>query len=195
VIIYGLDPSFSGFGVCAIDTENKDVFHFLYKGGVGIRSWDQCISSAWEVTDKFINQHKRYLPISQIGIEVPPPIGSSSAGLWALSSRIVSAFSEIKIKQIYTFGPMYVSHILGKRHYRNGELSALGVNLLSLYNKAGYKIHDNLIRGSINNNKASATVFASRLFVRLAQDADHTLIDGLKQFNLFSQKEVLFKIP
>jgi hypothetical protein len=161
-----IDPSFTKCGLAMVNHDKKT----LLTDTVGVEKagsvFRDTFFSAEEVSGKVIAL------LRSVGIEspslvlseIPPPVGSYSAGLYGLDILMLHRLGEVFpfIPEIYVFYPSYVKYLHGKQKVKQIEHKRLGIQLLSAW-QLEYKIHTR--KKEITADESVALFFLSRMMV------------------------------
>lgn len=185
MVLMGIDPSFNHLAISIYDGKGNiylDMVSTPLGSGMGFDKIFHSVKSQWEKLDKVMDRlyNENGIKVDCVISEVPPPVGTFSAGLFALDTYVLSNLFEKydTIKRIYFVSPSYLGTIHGTSKYKKSDSTKLAKYYLNEVFEGKYNIiiPDNVsatgrkTKGQINNDKAESLLFLLRLFVKFNID-------------------------
>lgn len=181
MVLYAMDPSFRALAFSLYD--GKDTIYIdnsSYSLGEGVG-----FNKVYEACSELFEMHMNRLHslgvgdkilIDKVISEIPPPVSSFSAGLFALDTYVLSnMWKEFpSIKEMYVVPPSYLGTIHGTAKYTKGESTQLAKYFVNEVLKDDFKIvlPDSIsesgrkMKGKLNNDRAESFLFLLRMFCR-----------------------------
>lgn len=178
--ILAIDPSFRAlsYSYCTGKKIYLDTISYPLGKGIGFEKIYDAVHVQWEQFNMSIGlvQKTSKSKIDVVVSEIPPPIGTFSAGLYALDAYVLhNLFNTYKsIKELYVVSPSYLTSIHGTRKYKKKESTELARHFIedvlkdyeviipdSISEKTGRKT-----KGKLNNDKAESFIFLLRMMCK-----------------------------
>lgn len=181
MVILAQDPSFSALAFSLYD--GKDT---IYIGSSSFKLGDSIgFEKIYTACDSLLGQYTGHLrdfgvgdtlSIDKVISEIPPPVGTFSAGLYALDTYILSNLWRTypSINEMLIVSPSYLGTVHGTAKYAKSDSTRLVKYFINEVLQDDFKIviQDNVsekgrvTKGNINNDKAESFLFLLRAFCR-----------------------------
>ena len=174
IVLIGIDPSLKRTGICAIDIKSKEVYIEKVLGPVGCKSFDDVLINAQamkEGVESFFNLRGLGKYISAI-MEIPPPMGQFSSGLWGLDILLASHIVvDKRVFQYIAIPPNYLAHLHGTRKYTKTESVDKSLLIIAKLIEIGYEVYvegkcvrlNSTQRKGLCHDMSESLIMASRL--------------------------------
>jgi hypothetical protein len=168
----GIDPSYKGFGLSFINSENKTITFKELSVELGHGTFAEVCKASEDMVDKFLTEAKDFIRCNvMIGMEIPPVQGMYAVKLWALDTHI---YNSLVFTEPYLFNVSYLKFINKKYEGKKDTINMIN-QILESFKDNGYTIIQDLKdkKGKprkLTSNECDSFIYTIRMFVKYHYD-------------------------
>lgn len=198
--ILSIDPSFKHLAFCVYNGDSKiymDMCSYPLGEGIGFEKVFIAADTLWkDFSERLKNLN---IEVNTVISEVPPPVGSFSAGLYGLDVFLLHSLWDTfpSIQEIYVVPPSYLSQVHGTSKYQKSDSTRLAKYYIDevLKDDFSLSIPDNVsekgrrTKGTVNNDKAESYLFMLRAFSKFnIKSLSSKIVSEMSGFGLESER-------